>query len=200
MTLRKPSSPLPPDPEIAELPKGYRLVRIYDPMRGPWDAHRFYGPISSGRFDHQPPPATDHRSRSVWYASNSLRGAVAESFGKLGFLDRDSERRIVLARIAQPIAVLELLGVAVKRLKLTQEIAATANYPLCQSYARAFYEQYATIKGIRWRGREIGSINLALNDRADMTALRPEADERITHPDVWPRIARAARVCHLEIV
>ncbi len=200
MTLPTPPSSLPPDAKFVELPRGYRLVRIYDPARGSWETQRFYGPISSGRFDHQPPPTAVHPNRSVWYASNSLRGAVAESFGKLGFVDCDSGRRVVVARADAPIVVLELLGAAVKRLKLTQEIATTTDYPICQSYARAFYAQFTAIQGIRWRGREIGSVNVVLNDRAEMTALTPEADEGIIHPGIWPRIARAANLCRMEII
>lgn len=200
MTLPAPSSPLPADAKFVELPRGYRLVRVYDPGQDAWDAHRFYGPIGSGRFDHQPPPTALHPNRSVWYAGNSLRGAVAESFGKLGFLDRDCGRMVVVARVDAPILVLELLGAAVKRLKLTQEIATTTDYPLCQSYARAFYEQFAAIQGIRWRGREIGSVNVVLNDRTEMTALSPEVDEEITQPSIWPRVARAAKACGLDIV
>jgi len=200
VTLREPTLPLPSDPRIVELPESVRLVRFYDPSRGRWDAHRFFGPIRPARFDHQPPPPSDHRTRSVWYASTSLRGAVAEAFGRLGFVDQGSGRKIVQARVGGSIRVLDLVGTAARRLGLTQEIVATTDYALCQSYARAFYDQYADIQGIRWRGREIGSINLVLNDRADMTALSPEVDDEIIHRDLWPRIARAARDCRLEVV
>jgi hypothetical protein len=200
LTLPEPTLPLPAEPRTVALPENRRLVRIYDPSRGGWQGHRFYGPLGNARFDHQPPPRSDHPTRSVWYASTSLRGAVAEAFGRLGFIDQGSGRRVVQARIAGPIRVLDLVGVAVRRLELTQEIATTTDYALCQSYARAFYDQYPDIQGIRWRGREIGSINLVLNDRADMAALFPEVDEEIVHRDLWPRIARAARDCHLEVV
>jgi hypothetical protein len=200
LSLPEPTLPLPAEPPTVALPENRRLVRIYDPSRGGWQDHRFYGPLGNARFDHQPPPRSDHPTRSVWYASTSLRGAVAEAFGRLGFIDQGSGRRVVQARIGGPIRVLDLVGVAVRRLGLTQEIATTTDYALCQSYARAFYDQYRGIQGIRWRGREIGSINLVLNDRADMATLVPEVDEEIIHPDLWPRIARAARDCHLEVV
>ncbi len=200
MSLREPTLPLPSKPRIVELPESARLVRFYDPSRGVWHARRFYGPLGNARFDHHPPPPSDHRTRSVWYASTSLRGAVAEAFGRLGLIDRDSGRKVVQARVVGAIRILDLVGTAARRLELTQEIAATTDYALCQSYARAFYDQFADIQGIRWRGREIGSINFVLNDRADMTALSPEVDEEIIHPDLWPRIARAARDCNLEVV
>jgi hypothetical protein len=200
LSLPEPTLPLPGEPRIVELPEGCRLVRFYDPSRGGWQDHRFFGPIRDARFDHQPPPRSDHPTRSVWYASTSLRGAVAEACGRLGFVDRGSGRKIVLARITRSVRVLDLVGVAARRLKLTQEIATTTDYALCQSYARAFYDQYPGIQGIRWRGREAGSINLVLNDRADMAALFPEVDDKIIHPDLWPRIARAARDCRLAIV
>ena len=200
MTLPRPTLPLAPNPPIIELPSGYPLLRFYDPSRGPWYVHRFFGPISDARFDHQPPPPALHPTRSVWYAGTSLRGAVAETFGKIGFVDRSCGRKIVKVRIVGSIEVLDLLGTGARKLKLTQEIATTTDYGLCQSYARAFYDQYTGIEGIRCRGREIGSINVVLTDRAEMTCLAPEVDEEMTHPCIWPRLARAIRDCSLEII
>lgn len=125
---------------------------------------------------------------------------MAEAFGKIGFLDRTSDRRIAMVRLNKPITVLDLLGAAVKRLKLTQEIATTTDYRLCQSYARAFYDQFPSVQGIRWRGREIGSVNLVLNDRTDFSLLALQVDLPLADSAVWTRIARAARNCRLDVI
>lgn len=200
MTLTAPPDELPADPGLHDLAPDVRLVRFYDPSRGPWKAQRFYGPLSSARFDHHPPPPGEHPTRSVWYASRSLRGAVAEAFGKLGFVDRDGSRSVVVARVVRPIRLLDLVGVAVRKLGLTQEIASTTEYLLCQAWSRAVYDRYPIVQGIRWRGREIGSINVVLNDRVELTSLTAEVDVEIHHPSVWPRVARAARDCRLDVV
>lgn len=200
MSLQEPTLPLPSNPRLVGLSQGARLVRVYDPSRGGWADHRVFGPLGNGRFDHQPPPPSEHPTRSVWYASTSLRGAVAEAFGKLGFVDLACGRKIVLVRVTSSIRVLDLVGVAARRVDLTREIATTTDYAVCQSYASAFYDQYPDVQGIRWRGRVIGSINLVLNDRADVAAFSPEVDEEIVHPDLWPRIARAAQDCGLGVV
>ena len=125
---------------------------------------------------------------------------MAESFGKLGFVDQSCGRKIVKARTVGSIEILDLVGTGARKLKLTQEIATTTDYGLCQSYARAFYGQYTDVQGIRWRGREIGSINFVFTDRIEMTRLAVELDEEITHPSLWPRIARAIRDCSLDII
>jgi len=200
LTLAAPALPLPAKPSIVELPLGSALVRIYNPSSGLWDSPRFFGPIDEARFDHHPRPKAVHATRSVWYASTSLRGAVAEAFGKIGLIDRFAGLRIVKAQCVGTLPLLDLIGVAVKKVKLTQEIATTTDYALCQSYGAAFYDEYTNTQGIRWRGREIGSINVVLNDRANMASLSPTLDEDITHLDIWSRIARAARECGLEIV
>ena len=124
MSLPAPPSTLPSNPRILDLPRGFRVIRFFDASRGSWDAHRFYGPIDDMRFDHQPPPCGVHPTRSVWYAATSLRGAVAEVFGRTGIVDRGADIRMVKATLWEPILILDLVGVAARAVGLTQEIAA----------------------------------------------------------------------------
>lgn len=142
MSLGSPPERLPTRPRILDLPVGLKLVRFFDPSRGRWAAHRFYGPLPDMRFDHHTPPCGLHPSRSVWYTAASLRGAVAEVFGRTGILDRGSRVRLVKATVRSQIPVLDLVGFAARAVGLTQEIAATTDYVGCQTWARAFYDQY----------------------------------------------------------
>jgi hypothetical protein len=151
------------------------------------------------RFDHHPLPCRLHADYSVWYSARSLRGAVAESFGRQGAIDRSAGIRLVLAKVRQGMPVLDLVGTAARALGLTQEIAATTDYVACQLWARAFYDQYPIIQGLRWRGRQSGSLCVVLNDRAEMTQLEGKS-WAITDPLIWPRVARAARDCQLTVV
>lgn len=184
---------------MAILPRGTRLVRIYAPPRH-WNGRRSWGPHPEGRFDHHEPPPGTASDRSVWYASRSLLGAVAEAFGKRGFVDRAAGEKVALCRVAAPIRLVDLVGVAARRVGLTQEVAATTDYAPTQEWARALYAAYDGLSGIRWRGRQSGSISIVLTDRADMRRLALETDLAVTDPRVWPRIARAALRCSLQVV
>ena len=197
MTLPSPPAILPLRPRLFRLNPGDLLVRFYNPIHGDWSARRAYGPLPGLRFDHHIPPPGSASDRSVWYAATSLLGAMAEAFGNLGVVDRGSGRRVCIVRIAEPIPVLDLVGVAPRRFGLDQRIATSRDYPRCQEWARAFYEAYPDVCGLRWRGRQAGSICFALNDRADMASLVKLHDRGISDPEVWPRIARAARRCRL---
>ena len=174
-------------------------MRICGPNRR-WNERRTWGPHPDARFDHhRPPPAVD-RERSVWYAATSVLGAVAESYGKRGFLDRAAGDRVVVVRIAIPIRLLDLVGLAARRFGLTQEIAGTTDYDVTHKWARAFYERHEALAGLRWRGRQSGSICVVLTDRAPARNLVREVDTPVTDPSVWPRIARAAHRCGVKVV
>jgi RES domain len=200
LTLPAPPAALRVRPRIFELQTGALLVRFYDPARGPWDQQRSFGPLPEVRFDHHHPPLGEDPDRSIWYASTSLVGAVAEAFGSLGFVDKGAGRRVCVARARLPLHLLDLVGAGPRAFGLDQRLATSREYGRCQEWPRAFYDAYPDVRGLRWRGRQAGSLCCALNDRADMGSLDPLADHDLSNPAVWPRIARAARRCHLPVV
>jgi len=151
------------------------------------------------RFDHHLPPLGFHPDRSVWYAATSLIGAVSEAFGNAGFLDQASGRWVCVASPRLPLRVLDLVGTAARAFGLDQRIGTELDSSLCQEWSRAFYDHYPEIQGIRWRGRQAGSICIMLNDRVDMDLLERVLDHNIAHPDVWTRIADSARRAHLRL-
>ncbi len=151
------------------------------------------------RFDHHSPPLALSPDRSVWYAATSLLGGVAEAFGNQGFLDKESGRRVCIASLRLTVPVLDLVGVAARVFNLDQRIGTDQDYSICQEWARTFYDRYTGIQGIRWRGRQAGTICVVFNDRVEMDLLKLIADVEIDHPDVWARIARAARRARLRI-
>lgn len=200
MVIPPPPMALPRRHRLFNLAPGALLVRFYNPAHGPWYSRRSYGPLAEARFDHHRPPPGSDSSRSIWYAATSLMGAVSEAFGGRGFLDRGSGRRICVARVLSPLPVLDLVGAGPRAYGLDQRIATTRDYPNCQAWARTFYESYSDIHGIRWRGRQAGAVCVALNDRADMRSLEAVVDRDLSDPEVWPRIASAARRCHLIVL
>lgn len=180
--------------------RGTRLVRIYSPGYQ-WDDRRHRGPRLDARFDHHRPglPLGEDPDRSVWYASLGLRGAVAEAFGR-GFLDKRAGHGIVVVQVVSPLRLVDLLGRAPRRFGLTQEIAVTTNYARTQQWARAFYDGYEGVHGIRWRGRQSGSLCVVLTDRASFASLEPSTDLPLSDPAVWPRVVRAARECAIPVI
>lgn len=151
------------------------------------------------RFDHHPPPCRRHDGFSVWYASASVLGAVAEVYGRTWQLDRAAGQRISLATVEQPLRVLDLLGTGARQLALTQEIAASTDYEACRAWARELYRRYDGVHGVRWRGRQSGSVCVLLDDRASIDRLSAR-HWAVGDVEVWPRIARSARACRIEIV
>lgn len=200
MTLSSPPAALPSRPRLYKVAPGDLLVRFFNPAHGSWNAQRTFGPLPELRFDHHRLPQGSHSDRSVWYAATSLLGAVAEAFGNRGFIDRGSGRRVCVVRVREPIDVLDLVGTAPRRFGLDQSIATSREYATCQTWARAFYESHPRVQGLRWRGRQAGSVCFALNDRMDMGSLEALVDRDLSDSEVWPRIVRAARRCHLRIV
>lgn len=202
MTLPDPSAvrdALPARPPVDVLDPGEKFVRIFQPRRGAWSAQRFFGPLDDMRFDHHPPPCQLHDGYSVWYSSASLIGAVAEVYGRKKEIDRNSGQRIALAIVEKPLRVLDLLGVAARQVELTQEIASSTEYATTRAWAREFYQRYGDLHGIRWRGRPSGSVCVLLNNRTSMTHLSAR-HWPITAMEVWPRIARCARACRIDVV
>jgi hypothetical protein len=199
LTLSSPPPTLPA-PAVWTLPNGLKLIRFHDPAWSGWNVHRFYGPRLDMRFDHHLPPLGVSPDRSVWYSSTSLIGAVAESFGSAGQVDRACGRRLVKAEVTRPLEVVDLVGVAARRVGLTQEVGAATDYAKTQEWARAFYDQYAHLVGIRWRGRQSGSICFVLSDRAAMNHLTLLSDHAVNDARTWPRIAGAARKGSLRVI
>jgi hypothetical protein len=202
MSIPGPPQPFP-SPKTHILQTGKKLIRFYDPQRQSWNAGRFYGPLKDLRFDHHPLPTATHIHESVWYASATLIGAVAESFGRIGgsgILDRNCGKRVCVAELSHPFKLADLCGTGPRHMGLDHQICTTREYDRTQEWARAIYFNQPDIVGIRWSGREVGSENVVLTERADLTTLTLLLDKDISDAAVWPRIANAARKCRIKII
>lgn len=127
-------------------------------------------------------------------------GAVAEAFGNRGRLDKTARRRVCVVRVRSPLVLIDLVGVGARSFGLDQRIGTVLEYTVCQEWARALYERYPSARGLRWRGRQAGSICVVLNDRAGMGSLELIANYHISHPRVWNQIGSAARRARLRII
>lgn len=199
--------PLPP----ADLSGGKRftlskcsyLARFYNPGRGPWNTLRHFGPMEDQRFDHHEPPKGKDKDEGVWYAGLTLKGAVAERFGRHPrIVDGNGPDRVVLLEVAAFVRVFDFVAAAARFAApgMDQRIGTTTKYAITQQWARAIYQRRVDVAGIRWLGRQAGTINVALTDRADLSRLNVLHDYSIGDPAVWPRIATAATALNLTII
>lgn len=182
------------------LSKGSPLARFYNPGRGPWHTLRYFGPIADQRFDHHKPPKNVHTHEGVWYAGRTLKGAVAERFGRHPWIvDGNGPDKVVLLKVAAFIRVFDLVGDAARFAArgMDQRIGTTTDYATTQCWARAIYQLRPDVAGIHWMGRQAGTLNVVLTDRANLSRLNVINDYSIGHPDVWPRIATAATELNL---
>ncbi len=203
------AAPLPPPPSDLSggqrftLSKGSLLVRFYNPARGPWDSLRHFGPMDDQRFDHHQPPKNKDKSEGVWYAGMTLKGAVAERFGRHPqIVDANGPDRVILLEVSSFIRVFDFVDDAARFAApgMDQRIGTSTDYALTQQWARTIYQQRHDIAGIRWRGRQAGTINIVLSDRADLSRLTIVHDYSISDPAVWPRIVQAATALKLKAI
>ncbi len=204
MSIPDPPSPCP-KPRVATLQPGTLVVRFFDPIRGPWHAGRTWGPKHDCRFDHHPLPVGPSQPESVWYAAvgkDALLGAVAESFGNPPQqIDKNGGRHVCMAKVVKTgLTLLDLRRTGPRRLGLDQRIGTSTDYGQTQKWARAFYLDHAVPVGIIWQGRQAGTENIVLNDRAPMGHLKALLNLDISDPKVWPRIAAAAQECMITVI
>ena len=185
------------------LSKGSPLARFYNPGRGPWHTLRHFGPIEDQRFDHHEPPKEKDKDEGVWYAGRTLKGAVAERFGRHPrIVDGNGPDKVVLLEVAAFVRVFDFVGDAARFAApgMDQRIGTTTDYAITQGWARAIYQRRPDVAGIRWMGRQAGTLNVVLTDRADLSRLKIIHDYSIGDPAVWPRIATAATALNLIVI
>jgi len=140
-------------PSVATLRAGTRLWRIY--FRGGsfpagWNRLRYYGPISSARFDHHLDSPGVH-DRGILYAAtgnDAIATCVAEVFQDTHLVDTGrNDPWLAAFALVEDIALLDLGG------KWPTEAGASANInsgprPRCRRWSRAIYAAYPGLVGL----------------------------------------------------
>ncbi len=159
-------------PEVATLPAGTRLWRIY--FRGGsnpsmWDQMRDYGPIGGARFDHHldPPRAQD---RGILYAAtgnDAVATCVAEVFQDTRLVDtRRNDPWIAAFTVVEDVPLLDLTGRWPTRAKASANINSGPR-PRCRRWSRAMYESYPDLLGVYYASSMNGNEPaVALYERA----------------------------------
>jgi hypothetical protein len=185
------------------------VMRIYS-SRGPhavtWQTFRSYGPVSSMRFDHQPPPAGLHATRAVTYGAGPWSGpdgevtdplevAVLERFQSSGVVDRNADGpRYVLWKPTRALRLLQLtdsdwLARAGGNAALVSGARGTA-----RQWSRAIHRNYPDVDGLIWSSSALPpGRSMVLYERAlDALPTAPASDRALSEPFLQPALARIA--------
>jgi hypothetical protein len=179
--LRPPARPLPA-PSDEHLwtwrPDDY-LFRVFHehPDRPPLRA-RTFGPLN--RFDPhvrdvKQRPREQAEGRGVNYLSVTLACALAEAFpDEWPAVAICPSARVVLAAPAVEVTLLDLTGDGALSVGAVGTLGS-GNEPrrLTQRWARAIYEDYPSLAGIRYRAAHQGGVALAVWDRAGVLHVPP---------------------------
>jgi len=196
-----PKFPWPPSPQELQrvgvtahtVPAGALLARIY-PRGGPhpigWRDLRFDGPLASARFD----PHVSGERRGVFYAAADLVTCVAEVFQGSRVVDRfASDRCFAAFRLTGAVPLLDLTGDWPTQAGASQAIASGPR-PRSQAWARAIYDAYPKLAGLRYLSSMHGGHSaLVLFERAEEALPdTPDLDVPLSHPGLLPDLTRAA--------
>ncbi|MEM9556021.1 MAG: RES family NAD+ phosphorylase [Acidobacteriota bacterium] len=185
-------------PPIATL-DGDRLIwRVYRSAgRHPttWDGVRFVGPLPS-RFDHHlgSVDAPRRQERGVYYCAPDLRTALAEVFQVARHCDLEhGAPRAAAFFPARPLQVLDLWSPWTTRVGCDQRIHTTPARESTRRWARALYEAYPRLDGLRYRSKMAGGVAWCLVERgADAFPAVPVLDRPLTDPALRPAVESAA--------
>lgn len=161
-----------------------------------WNAFRTYGPLL--RFDPHTLPRGEDPAHGVWYGSSTPQAALGEAFQVDRTIDRERDRPYLTGlSFTRPLAVLDLAadstGAWATRAGGTFALS-TGPHAVTQRWARHIAEAFSDLDGLRYNSRYAGAPCLALFLSA-ATAMppRPELSLPLSHPDLAPRIAGAAK-------
>jgi hypothetical protein len=159
-------------PAVATLQAGTKLWRIYfrdGTYPTTWDRMRYYGPVSSARFDHHlDPPGV--QERGILYAAagdDAIATCLAEVFQDTRLVDtRRNEPRLAAFALAEDVSLLDLGG------KWPSVAGASANInsgprPRCRRWSRTIYDAYPKLMGLYYASSMNGNEPaVALYERA----------------------------------
>ena len=141
------------EPDIATVPAGTKLYRIYHPAgEHPthWNALRYFGPTGA-RFDHHlrdtdgEPQTSD---RGISYFSSNIPTAIAEVFQVDRAVDTElDEPWLVGFELSRDVSCLDLSGEFSLRAGASMKLVSGPRSH-SQNWSRGFYDAYPSIEGV----------------------------------------------------
>jgi hypothetical protein len=173
----------------------WRVHRTTGPHLLAWNQLRTFGPVL--RFDHHPRPRSMHSDYSIWYGSDTPRGALAEAFQSTRVIDTGIGAPFLTGmQFSRPLTLLDVSGITggtwMTRVGGNHALDS-APHSRSQQRARAIHRAHSHLDGIAYRGRFAGNTCFALFERAaDAFPVSPAMSHPLTHPGLTVRIAASA--------
>jgi len=176
------------DPDLKVVPSGALLWRIYFrdgkfPAR--WEDLRFFGPVSTARFDHHLEPPHE-QNRGILYAACDYETCIAEVFQDTRVVDRKRNAPWLGGfPLRKEVILLDLTGSWPTRAGASMSMNSGPR-PRSRRWSQAIYQAYPTVQGLYY----CSSMNrnepaIALYERA-LSALpgHPALNRALADPDL----------------
>jgi len=197
--IAKPPPRRPPKPVRSTIRAGTEWVRIFNPAwLGP---AQFSGLGPRHRFDHHRVSGSgpaDDPDRRIYYAANDLKGCVVEVFGDTGVVTV-GDLRVALVQLRRDVQLLDLRSNPALAAGSVAALAATADRPLSQEWARWFYEHpadFGAIDGMAYLNAHNDDPAYALFERAE-DAVEAIGHLRLAHNLFRAQLRAIAAACNM---
>lgn len=138
------------DPDLKVVPPGILLWRIYFrdgkfPAR--WNDLRFYGPLSTARFDHHLEPCHE-QDRGIFYAAFDYETCIAEVFQDTRVIDRKRNAPWLAGfPLGKELILLDLTGSWPTRAGASMSMNSGPR-PRARRWSQAIYRTYPMVQGL----------------------------------------------------
>lgn len=170
----------------------WRVHRTVGPHVSPWNELRRWGPAPGCRFDPHPPPPREHSEQGVLYLAGDAPTALAESFGAVRRIDRQTGRPFLTGMHAtRGLSLLDLGGTWPTRAGASQALASSPHRAVTQQWARAVRDAQPRLDGLCFPSsmRGGGTCLVLWQPAADALPDRPVFSLPLDHPGLANRLA-----------
>ena len=184
---------------------GTRLWRIYFGVGahpGRWNAFRYFGPITSSRFDHHLPPR-QAQTRGILYATlgpHAILTALGEVFQETRVIDRRrNEPWLAAIDLAGTVPLLDTGGDWPVRAGGNMAINS-GNRGQARSWSQVIYDSYTDIQGIWYPSSITNRECAALYERASgALPPAPAFNERLDSPKLLAWLSQLAEALNYDL-
>ncbi|WP_191282527.1 hypothetical protein [Pseudolysinimonas yzui] len=177
-----------------------------------WDTFRSFGPVSTMRFDHHPPPAKEHPKRAITYLAPSTIRAGSQDPFEVCVVETYSTTKLIDTRSREPWFTLwsttrDLIGLDVVDgpwLARAHGNAAISSGPraISRDWSRAIYRSFDTLDGIYYGTSSLPMArSVALFERArSALPARYLLALPLSHPGFGPALRRIAATYGYDLI
>jgi hypothetical protein len=186
------------------LPAGsewWRLYYLEGPFPTAWNAFRFFGPITTARFDHHESPP-HLQQRGVLYLAPTGPACITEVFQAVRVIDRTRRQPwLVGLAVTRPLRLLDLCGVWPTRAGASMALSSGPR-PRARRWSAAIYAAFPDIDGLWYPSSMFANTPVvALYERgADALPTAPFFHAPLAHPGLAVPLYRLSQQLRYSLV